>query len=153
MGTAVIGLVINVLSFVAIVAIALFVHSYGKKQLTQQAMNDLTISTKDNDHYLFKKFRGQNPIELNAIAESDKEDNDKTTWSIVYFLNQYESLCSGVLRHLYHESMVKAHRESTILHTYDSFKPFIDDWRTRRASDPTAWTALEAVAKRWRQAP
>ncbi len=142
-------LIINGLNMIATASIAYIAYRFSKKSSTQQALNTLKESIKEIDYNLTQKFLPDESVRIERISEEDNRDKSRTSWGIIYLLNEYEAIASGVNHRLLDEAIVKTARKDALIQTYKRFKPFMEGRRQKYPQNPPAWIELERLAGRW----
>jgi len=145
----ILDLIINGLDMIATASIAYIAYRFSKKSSTQQALNTLKESVKEIDFNLAQRFRPDENMGLELIRAEDEKDKNRTSWEIIYFLNEYEAIASGVNHGLLDEKVVKTARKDALIQAYKIYKPFIDDWREKYPQNPPAWAELERLETKW----
>ncbi len=142
-------LTINGLNMIATAFIAYLVYRFSKKSSTQQALHTLKEGIKEIDYQLTQKFPPHESIRIECISEEDNRDKNRTSWEIIYLLNEYEAIASGVNHRLFDEAVVRMSRQDALIQTYKRFKLFIEDRRQKYPQNPPAWIELQRLAEKW----
>ncbi len=124
-------------------------HDWNRRNAAQHAIKQLVELTPIVIR-INKVFDISNTLEGIPLEETLKQFNsDKELQSHVHqLLNLYEGLARGILQGIYDEKVIYEGRRSSMIQTFENFKPYI---RYRRKNvHSSAYELTECIVNKWK---